>query len=148
MATLASMVEIPKGVWMQPLEIEQSYEEVHKRKTESLVLTIKEKEVPWYYDIVKFLELGVYPDGANKRELLRLMPLNSIVWYYVWYYVWTYVWLNVVINKVFLLLSKIMVTWIFRHYHIVYEMHNMWFMWFSHKRYKSQVLCKLKIFSS
>ena len=35
-----------------------------------------------------------------------------------------------------------MVTWIFGHYHIVHEMHS---MWFSHKRYKSQVLCKFRI---
>ena len=34
-----------------------------------------------------------------------------------------------VINKVVLLLCKIMVTWIFGHYHIVHEMHSMWFMW-------------------
>ena len=33
------------------------------------------------------------------------------------------------INKVALLLSKIMVTWIFGHYYIVHEMHSMWFMW-------------------
>ena len=33
------------------------------------------------------------------------------------------------IDKVVLLLSKIMVTWIFGHYHIVHEMHSMWFMW-------------------
>ena len=39
-----------------------------------------------------------------------MCPLNPIVWYYVWHYV--------VINKVVLLLSKIMVTWIFGHYHI------------------------------
>ena len=31
LATLASMVEIPKGVWTRPLEIEQSYEVVHRR---------------------------------------------------------------------------------------------------------------------
>ena len=31
---LTSMVEIPKGVWTQPLEIEQSYELVHKEKCE------------------------------------------------------------------------------------------------------------------
>ena len=67
----------------------------------------------------------------------NMCPLNPIVWCYVWHYVWYYV----VINKVVLLLSKIMVTWIFWHYHIVHEMHSMWFMWFSHKRYKSQVLC-------
>ena len=70
--------------------------------------------------------------------LLGLMSLNPIVWCYVCYYVW----LNVVINKVSLLLSKILIAWIFEHYHIVYEMHS---MWFSHRRYRSQVLCKLII---
>ena len=50
------------------------------------------------------------------------------------------------INKFVLLLSEIMVTWIFGHYHIVHEMHSMWFMWFSHRWYKSQVLCKLRIY--
>ena len=80
------------------------------------------------------------------RVVLGLVPLNPIVWCYVCYYVWHYVRLNVVINKVSLLfLSKILVTWIFRHYHIVHEMHSMWFMWFSHWRYRSQVLCKLII---
>ena len=64
MATLASMVEIPEGVWTRLLEIEQSYELVHKGRTKSLVMAIEEG-VPWYYDIMKFLELGVYPDSAN-----------------------------------------------------------------------------------
>ena len=36
---------------------------------------------------------------------------------------------NNVINKFVLLLSEIIVTWIFGHYHIVHEMHSMWFMW-------------------
>ena len=66
-------------------------------------------------------------------SVLGLVPLNPIIWCYVWYYVWHYVWpdvwLNIVINKFVLLLSEIMVTWIFRHYHIVYEMHSMWFIW-------------------
>ena len=35
LATLASMVEILEGVWTWPLEIEQSYEVVHKRKIEA-----------------------------------------------------------------------------------------------------------------
>ena len=46
LATLASMVEIPKGVWTQPLEIKQSYEEVHKRKIEASVMAIEDEEVP------------------------------------------------------------------------------------------------------
>ena len=76
------MVEIPKGIWTRPLEIEQSYEEVHKGKTEASVLTIEEEEVPWYYDIMKFLELGAYPDGANKREhySIRMMATQYILY--------------------------------------------------------------------
>ena len=74
------MVEIPEGVWTRPLEIEQSYEEVHKRKTEVSVMTIEEEEVPWYYDIMKFLELGAYRDGADKRERrsIRMMATQYI----------------------------------------------------------------------
>ena len=68
LATLASMVEIPKGVWTRPLEIEQSYEVVHRRKTKASIMAIEEEEAPWYYDIMKFLELGAYPDGVDKRE--------------------------------------------------------------------------------
>ena len=40
LTTLTSMVEIPKGVWTQPLEIEQSYELVHKEKSEQSVLAM------------------------------------------------------------------------------------------------------------
>ena len=43
LATLASTVEIPKGVWTRPLEVEQSYEEVQKGKTEASVMTIEEE---------------------------------------------------------------------------------------------------------
>ena len=63
--------------------------------------------------------------GALILNMLGCVPLNPIVWCYVWYYVW----LNVMINKVVLLLSKIMVTWIFGYYHIIHEIHSMWFMW-------------------
>ena len=42
----------------------------------------------------------------------------------VWCYVYYYVWLNVVINKVVILSSKIMVTWIFGYYHITHKMHS------------------------
>ena len=50
---------------------------VHKEKDEASVLVIEEEGVPWYYDIMKFLELGVYPDGADKRERrsIRMMAL-------------------------------------------------------------------------
>ena len=81
LATLASMAEIPEGVWTRPLEIEQSHEEVHKRKTKAPVMTMEEEEVLWYYDIMKFLELGAYLNGANKREhhSIRMMETQYIL---------------------------------------------------------------------
>ncbi|XP_030968292.1 uncharacterized protein LOC115988818 [Quercus lobata] len=77
LAILASMLEILEEVWMRPLEIEQSYGMVHKEKTEALVLAIEEEGVPWYYDIMKFLELGLYLDGADKRDYhsIRIMAM-------------------------------------------------------------------------
>ena len=80
LAPLASMVEIPKGVWTRSLKIEQSYEEVHKQKTEASARTIEE-EVPRYYDIMEFLELGAYLDGADKREChsIRMIATQYIL---------------------------------------------------------------------
>ena len=84
LATLASMVEITEGVWTRPLEIEQSYKEMHKGKTEASVMTIEEEEVSWYYDIMNFLELGAYMDGADKREhcSIRMMVILYILQWY------------------------------------------------------------------
>ena len=62
------MVEIPEGVWTQLLEIKQSYGMVHKKKAKASILVKEEEGVPWYYDIMKFLEFEVYSDGANKRK--------------------------------------------------------------------------------
>ena len=82
LATLASIMEIPKGVWTRPLEFEQSYEELHKGKTEASVMAAEEEEAPWYYDIMKFLEIGAYLDGANKREhhSIRMMTTQYILY--------------------------------------------------------------------
>ena len=75
------MVEILEGVWIWPLKIEQSYGMVHKEKVEASVLVIKEERIPWYYNIMKYLELGVYPDGADKRERrsIRMMVMQYIL---------------------------------------------------------------------
>ena len=63
------------------MEIEQSYEEVHKRKTKASVMTIEEEEAPWYYGIMKYLELGAYLDDANKRKhhSIRMMATQYIL---------------------------------------------------------------------
>ena len=54
---------------------------VHKEKVEASILAIEEEWVPWYYDIMKFLELGIYLDGADKREdrLIRMMVIQYIL---------------------------------------------------------------------
>ena len=54
---------------------------VHKEKAEASILVIKEEGVPWYYVIMKFLELGVYLDGIDKREhrLIRMMAMQYIL---------------------------------------------------------------------
>ena len=54
---------------------------VYKEKTEVSVLVIEEEGVPWYCDIMKFLELGICLDGANKRErhLIRMMAMQYIL---------------------------------------------------------------------
>ena len=43
-------------------------------------MTIEEEGIPWYYDIMKFLELGVNLDGADKREhhSIRVMATQYI----------------------------------------------------------------------
>jgi len=50
---------------------------VHKEKAEALVLVIEEEGVPWNYDIMKFFELRLYLDGADKREhrSIRMMAM-------------------------------------------------------------------------
>ena len=81
LATLASMVEILEGVWTWPSKIEQSYDLVHKKRIESSVMAIEEEGVPWYYDIMKFLVLGVYPNSADKRERcsIRMMVMQYVL---------------------------------------------------------------------
>ena len=54
---------------------------VHKERAEVSVLVIEEEGVPWYYDIMKFLEFGVYLDGVDKRERcsIRMMAMQYIL---------------------------------------------------------------------
>ena len=53
---------------------------VYKEKEELSILAVKEG-VSWYYDIVKFQELGIYLDNANKKErrLVRMMAKQYVL---------------------------------------------------------------------
>ena len=54
---------------------------VHKEKAEASVLVIEKEGIPWYYDVMQFLELSVYPDGADKREShsIKMMAMQYIL---------------------------------------------------------------------
>ena len=54
---------------------------MHKEKEDLAILAIEEEEVHWYYDILKFLELGIYPNNASKKECrsLRMMAMQYIL---------------------------------------------------------------------
>ena len=54
---------------------------MQKGKAKSPVLAIEEERVPWYYDIMNFLELGVYLDEVDKREhrSIRMMAVQYIL---------------------------------------------------------------------
>ena len=45
-------------------------------------MAAEEEEAPWYYDIMKFLEIGAYLDGANKREnhSIKMMTTQYILY--------------------------------------------------------------------
>ena len=55
---------------------------VHKEKAKASILVIEEEGIPWCYDVMKFLELGVYPDGADKRERrsIKMMAMQYILY--------------------------------------------------------------------
>ena len=53
-----------------------------QRETRLVVLAIEEEGVPWFYDIIKFLELGIYLDGIDKkkRHPVRMMVMQYILY--------------------------------------------------------------------
>jgi len=45
---------------------------VQREKAEASVLVIEEEGVPWYYDIMKFLELGAYRIVLTRESVIQL----------------------------------------------------------------------------
>lgn len=78
LATLSSMVDIPLGVKMRPIIIEQKYMPAYK--TVTAIDEVQDKN-PWYYDIWNFLENEMYPLGANAKEKrgVRRLAVQSII---------------------------------------------------------------------
>ena len=48
-----------------------------KRRKDLVILDKEEEGVLWYYDILKFLELGIYLENVGKKERysMRLMVI-------------------------------------------------------------------------
>ena len=59
------MIEVPEGSMDMTLRDWTKLWDDTQKEGRSF---IEEEGVPWYYDTMKFFELGVYPNGANKRE--------------------------------------------------------------------------------
>ena len=65
LATLSSMVDIPLGVQMRPIIIEQKYTPAYE--TIVAIDEVQDKN-PWYYDIWNFLEKEMHPPGTNVKD--------------------------------------------------------------------------------
>ncbi|KAH7834736.1 hypothetical protein Vadar_019075 [Vaccinium darrowii] len=74
LATLASMVEIPDGIKLRPITIEQRDKPVFE-----YVMVVGEPNdgLPWYHDIWNFIERGEYPAGTDKKDQIALRRLAS-----------------------------------------------------------------------
>ncbi|XP_058185726.1 uncharacterized protein LOC131302949 [Rhododendron vialii] len=74
LATLASMIEIPVGVKLRLIVIEQRDTSVYQH-----VMAIDEPDDghPWYYDIWRFVEKGEYPIEASKKDKVALQRMAA-----------------------------------------------------------------------
>jgi ribonuclease HI len=80
LATLASLVQIPKNTFVRPIKIKRREAPAHEREVCVLDDEIND-EKPWYYDIHNFVEDRVYPKGADRkdRRVLRLLATQYIL---------------------------------------------------------------------
>ena len=78
LATLASVIEIPTGVTVQPLLIETRSAPAYF----CLIGDIEDQdELPWYHDIYQFLLCSAYPKlaSANDKRALRNLAARFFV---------------------------------------------------------------------
>jgi len=68
LATISSMIKHPDQNYIDPLEIDLKEQHAHCSHVEA-----EPGEKPWYYDIKKYLETGIYPEDAtsNQKKAIR-----------------------------------------------------------------------------
>ncbi|KAI8019323.1 hypothetical protein LOK49_LG04G00648 [Camellia lanceoleosa] len=72
------MVDIPFGVKMRPIIIEQKYTPTYE--TIAVIDEVQDTN-PWYYDIWNFLDKEAYPPGANAKDKrgIRRLAIQFII---------------------------------------------------------------------
>ncbi|KAK4707356.1 hypothetical protein R3W88_033083 [Solanum pinnatisectum] len=71
--TVASMIKHPDTSYIDPVDIEVKEQPVHCTHVEAEL-----DDLPWYFDIKKYLETGTYPENAtfNQKKSIRRMAFN------------------------------------------------------------------------
>ncbi|XP_015078333.1 uncharacterized protein LOC107022155 [Solanum pennellii] len=72
-STIALMIKYPDTDYVDPLDIWLKEHPVHRSHVEA-----EPDGLPWYFDIQKYLESGIYPEDAasNQKKPIRRMALN------------------------------------------------------------------------
>ncbi|KAK4726329.1 hypothetical protein R3W88_031246 [Solanum pinnatisectum] len=73
LATIASMIKHPDTSYIDHLDIKVKEQPVHYSHVEA-----EPDDLPWYFDIKKYLETGAYPENAtfNQKKSICRMALN------------------------------------------------------------------------
>nr|XP_004229123.1 uncharacterized protein LOC101252425 [Solanum lycopersicum] len=73
LSTIASMIKHPDTDYIDPLDVELKEHPVHCSHIES-----EPDDLPWYFDIKRYLESGTYPKDAtsNQKKSIRRVTLN------------------------------------------------------------------------
>ncbi|XP_058216776.1 uncharacterized protein LOC131327647 [Rhododendron vialii] len=74
LGTLASMLELPIGVKLRPVMIEQRGKRVYGH-----IMNIDESDdgLPWFYDIRNLVEKGEFPADSTRKDRIALQRLAS-----------------------------------------------------------------------
>ena len=73
LATLASMWETNTRSDVKPLILARSWSPCYD---EIRVMPIQAAEKPWFYDLQRYLETGVFPEDSERKERMSLRMLS------------------------------------------------------------------------
>ena len=73
LATLASIWENSAGSGARPLILAKSRSPCYEKIR---VMPVQATEKPWYYDLQRYLEIGEFPEDAEKKEIMSLRILS------------------------------------------------------------------------